>query len=361
MSLPQVIAVFHALFNVIGLPGNLLVIVTVALDRRFHLMRFILLASIAVSDFLALVLTNSFRISSTVQERWLYGQTMCYLHPFLVRYFYFNTVLHLIAVSYERYKAIVKSPLTYDGTITKSRVVLMFLIWVAPIPFSIGPFVGWGQYVYNPEVFSCEQAWDVHDKKTARNAAVFFVATFIAPSLIIVFLNWSVFKTAKTLRRNLTQAGRVGPPSLTRSESQLREISKKMNERKAAVDVCIIIAAFMLCFLPVWIVGICRQFVKSIKVPVKLLFVTNTIFCASSLCNPIVYSIRKRDFRTGVKNLLRQIEVCGSSNNVKANEVNINSFAFGHRLGSGTFNTKPRAAQETQHPQLLSITLIELT
>ena len=157
MALPQVIAVFHALFNVIGLPGNLLVIVTVTLDRRFHLMRYILLASIAVSDFLALVLTNSFRIESTVQERWLYGQTMCYLQPFFVRYFYFNTVLHLIAVSFERYKAIVKSPLTYDGTITKSRVVLMFLIWVAPIPFSIGPFVGWGQYVYNPGP-SCSKA-----------------------------------------------------------------------------------------------------------------------------------------------------------------------------------------------------------
>ena len=354
MALPQVMAVFHTLFNVIGLPGNLLVIVTIALDRRFHVMRHILLASIAVSDFLSLILTNSFRIASTVQERWFYGQTMCHLNPFFVRYFYFNTVLHLTAISYERYNAIVKSPLTYYGMITKSRVVLILFIWVAPIPFSIGPFVGWGQYVYNPEVFSCEQAWDVHDKPTARNATILLVVTFIVPSLIIVFLNWSVFKTAKTLRRSVSQ---VQSSNLTRSESQLREISKRMSERKAAVDVCIIIAAFMMCFLPVWIVGICRQFVKSIKVPAKLLFLTNAIFCASSLCNPIVYSIRKRDFRTGVKKVLRRIGVCGNSNGIKDNEIGMTNFAFGHDLHTGIFTARPTAEQATQHPQLLSISL----
>ena len=121
MSFPQVISAFHALFDAIGLPGNLLVIVTIILESRFHVMRYILLASLALSDFLLLVLVNSFRIKSIAQEHWLYGQTMCYLNPFFVRYFYINTVLHLLAVSYDRYLAIVKSPLTYHGTITKNQ------------------------------------------------------------------------------------------------------------------------------------------------------------------------------------------------------------------------------------------------
>ena len=63
MTFPQVIAGFHALFNVIGLPGNLLVIVTIALERRFHVMRHILLASLAVSDFLFLILYYSTKLS----------------------------------------------------------------------------------------------------------------------------------------------------------------------------------------------------------------------------------------------------------------------------------------------------------
>ena len=38
-------------------------------------------------------------------------------------------------VSYERYSAIVKSPLTNTGTITKSKSIV--LIWMIPIPLSI--------------------------------------------------------------------------------------------------------------------------------------------------------------------------------------------------------------------------------
>ena len=137
-----------------------------------YVMRYILLASLAVSDFLGLILFNSFRIASIAQERWLYGQTMCHLNPFFERYFYINTLLHLIAVSYERYNAIVKSPLTHDGTFTKSKVVLIALIWIVPIPLSIGPFLGWGKYVYNPELFFCEQGWLVQSASIAVNRIV---------------------------------------------------------------------------------------------------------------------------------------------------------------------------------------------
>ena len=68
-------------------------------------------------------LVNSPRITSTAIERWPFGETLCYLNPFFGRCLYLNTLLHLIAVSYERYKAIVKSPLTYNGKITKCRVL----------------------------------------------------------------------------------------------------------------------------------------------------------------------------------------------------------------------------------------------
>ena len=121
MGFPQVIALFLALFDVIGLPGNLLVIVVIVLESRFHVMRYILLASLAVSDLLFLILVNSFRIASVAQEKWLYGETICRLHAFFGSYFYINTVLHLIAVSYDRYVSIVRSPLTYDGMITKAE------------------------------------------------------------------------------------------------------------------------------------------------------------------------------------------------------------------------------------------------
>ena len=339
----QIIAGFHALVNTIGLPLNLLVIVTIVLERRFHVMRYILLASLAASDFLSLILVNSFRIASMAKEKWLYGQTMCYLNPFFARYFYFNTVLHLIAVSYERYSAIVKSPMTYNGsTITKGRVVLMIFMWVAPIPLSIGPFVGWGQYVYNPDVFCCEQAWAVHSDSAARNTTILAVITLVVPSLIKAFLNWSVFKTANRLQANPVQIGAI-------DENQLQEMSRRRSERKAAVDVCIIIAAFMVCFLPAWTVGICRQFLRGSEVPAEAVLVTNAIFLISTLCNAIIYSIRKRDFRAGVKNVFRRMVVCGSPINPENNGIGLNNFTSRANFSMGNSSERPTAAQTTQY------------
>lgn len=46
----QIIAVFHALIAAIGVARNFLAILTIALERRIHVMQFILLRSLAVSD-----------------------------------------------------------------------------------------------------------------------------------------------------------------------------------------------------------------------------------------------------------------------------------------------------------------------
>ena len=197
MAFPQLIATVLALFDAIGLPGNFLVIMTIILRKNFHVMRYILLASLAVSDLLFLILVNSFRIASIAQERWLYGDTMCFLNPLFARYFYINTVLHLMAVSYDRYDSIVKSPLTYDGTVTKCRLAVLVLIWLIPIGFSIDLFLKWGEYAYNPEVFFCQQqGWTSLSASSGLKIA-FSLVLLAVPVLVIAFLNWSVYKTAK--------------------------------------------------------------------------------------------------------------------------------------------------------------------
>ena len=316
MVFHQVIATFLALFDAIGIPGNLPVIVVITLETRFHVMRCILLASLAVSDLLFLILVNSFRIASIAKERWVYGETMCHLSAFFARYFYLNTVLHLLAVSYERYKAIVKSPMTYNGDITKSRVMLIVLVWVIPIPFSVCPFIGLGKYVYNPEVFFCQQGWAMESGSHGWREGLITTAFIAIPFLIILFLNCSVYKTANVHANiDVIQIG-----SISTSEMQQERKSRRRIESKAAIDVFIIITAFLLCYLPGFIEGLFRRFVQSIEVSAHAVLIKSSIFIVSSVCNPIIYSIRKREFRTVVKNMFRRIKLCRRSNDIN-NEV----------------------------------------
>ena len=309
MAFPQIIAAFLTIFEAIGLCGNLLVIIMILLRKNFHVMRYILLASLAVSDLLFLILVNSFRITSIAQERWPYGDTMCYSNAFLKKYFYLNTVLHLMAVSYDRYDSIVKSPLTYNGTFTKCRVAVLVLIWLMPIGFAIVSFRKWGEYFYNPEVFFCQDG----QSGTSGLKIAIPLTFFVFPLVVIAFLNWSVYKTAK--RQAKATVIQIG--SLDGSESQQLENSRRRStERKAALDVSIIIAAFVLCFLPTFIVGLYVRFVKSTYVPAEAELVTYCVFMFSSVCNPIIYSIRKRDFRRAVKEMFpcKRIAPHGSQN-----------------------------------------------
>ena len=93
---------------------------------------------------------------------------------------------------------------------------------------------------------------------------------------------------------------------------------EELRERKAAVDFIIIITAFLLCFVPVWVAGICHQF--KINVPAKVVLSTSCIYIVSGVCNPIIYSIRKREFRNAVKSVLRRTGLCGISNDIDNNQ-----------------------------------------
>ena len=302
MVYPQVIAAFLALFSAIGLLGNLLVIVTIVLETRFHVMRFVLLASLAVSDFLVLTLINPFRLASIANEQWLFGETMCSVDTFFNRYFYLNTLLHLMAISYDRYHAIVKSPLTYDGAITRTRMAFIALIWIITVPLAITLFLDSAKYVYNPEVFFCEQGFTVESNAVAGYFVITFGFTFAGISV----LTRSVYKTAKMqINAMNSQMG-----SLKDSEDKQQDTTRRITERKTTVDAIIVIGAFFLCLLPFWVVSFFRRYIKNIRVPGEVQLVTNCTFIANSVCNPIIYSIRKRGFRKGVKNVLRRIGLC---------------------------------------------------
>ena len=322
MVFTLLITVFYIIFEAIGLLGNLLVITTIFLESRFHVMRYVALASLAVSDFLYLILVPSFRIASMVQGRWPFGEMLCYLNTNFARYFYFNTILHLIVVSYDRYRAIVKLPLTYDGTISTAKKVSMVISWIVPIPFFITPILRGRKFHYNPLVFYCEDGlWSSpssseNTQSDGAKAMLFSIFLIVLPLLVIVFFNWSVYKTAKT-HINACKIQVESVSGLEESQQRRQEMIRRKAERRAAADVNIIVVSFFLCLLPPWICGLLRNFAGSVKVPAEATLITDGCFMVSAFCNPLIYSFRKRDFRASVKNLLRRFRQSGGVNNWK--------------------------------------------
>ena len=82
-----------------------------------------------------------------------------------------------------------------------------------------------------------------------------------------------------------------------------RRLAKLLKEGKAAVDVIIIIDFLVLRYLPLWIMGCYRAFGGD---PSAEAILTSHCFYQSTMVwNPIIYSIRKKEFRKAVRKVLK--------------------------------------------------------
>ena len=115
----------------------------------------------------------------------------------------------------------------------------------------------------------------------------------------------------------LAQAAQLGgfDDSAENLENNQQELIRKRKERKASVDLVVIIAAFLFCFFPLWVVNLLRKYATSIHVPPYLILGAKCIYVVSSVCNTIIYSIRKREFRAVVKQIFSRLGLIGSSQN----------------------------------------------
>ena len=381
--------VFNGIVILAAVVGNLLIMLVVAFNRLFHNMRHFLLASLALSDFIFVTFVLLPRVVSVAYKKWIFGEGFCQGNAFLVRVLYVNTFLHLCGVSYDRYQAIVKDHLNYDGRITLKKVFIsVSILWILPTVISLGPLLGWGGFDYKPSIFACGQRWDL------ETTFPFLILAFITPILIISVLTYKVMRVARRLQRevniqlgNMNQAERAlemlkvdavfarqasrqysqelwrtrfrsasenilhhelsgsrtcsqeRPLRRASTQEHLRNVSsisrnhhfitdkednaedinqtdaneeaipspclmKILKECKASTDVMITVGALLVCFLPVWINNVYYTFNKEPSHSSRIFWI-HSLYSAATLCNPLIYSVRKREFRKEVRKILK--------------------------------------------------------
>lgn len=296
-----VVAVFLIVVDAIGILGNLAVVITISFNKKFHVMRYFLLASLAVCDFILLVLVVPFRVASKLHEDLTFSMTWCKANSFLTRALYCCTTLHLIAVSYDRYLAIVKSPLTYNEQITKVKTLLLAcFVWILPFATNAGPFFGlWEDTsAFNVRLNICDLGWDVQSTDQLTKSIASTVCAFVVPLLFIAWLNFKVFKTASRIEQEvLALQAQISQPNQPQQNQR--------REHKAAKDVTVVLGIYLMCYLPAWITVFCRQVLSPNSVPAAVIFIADGLLFSKSAWNPIIYGIRKKEFREALKMMLR--------------------------------------------------------
>ncbi|KAM8938185.1 5-hydroxytryptamine receptor 1B [Lycaon pictus] len=334
------LVILLALITLATTLSNAFVIATVYRTRKLHTPANYLIASLAVTDLLVSILVMPISTMYTVTGRWTLGQVVCDLWLSSDITCCTASILHLCVIALDRYWAITDA-VEYSAKRTPKRAAVMIaLVWVFSISISLPPFF-WRQAKAEEEVSDCVVNTD-HILYTVYST----VGAFYFPTLLLIALYGRIYvearsrilkqtpnRTGKRLTRaqlitdspgstsSVTSVNSRAPdvPSESGSPVYVNQVKVRVSdallekkklmaarERKATKTLGIILGAFIVCWLPFFIISLVMPICKDACWFHLAIFDFFTwLGYLNSLINPIIYTMSNEDFKQAFHKLIR--------------------------------------------------------
>ncbi|XP_029302578.1 growth hormone secretagogue receptor type 1 [Cottoperca gobio] len=290
------VTVICILIFIIGVTGNTMTILIIQHFKDMKTTTNLYLSSMAVSDLIIFLCLpfDLYRLWKYVP--WLFGEVVCRFYHYIFEGCTSATILHITALSIERYLAI-SFPLRSKVVVTRRRVqYIIFALWVfalgsaAPTLFLVGveydndthPDYNTGQCKHTNYAISSGQ---LH--------IMLWVSTtyFFCPMLCLIFLYGSIGCKLWKSKMDLQ-----GPCALARERSH----------RQTVKILVVVVLAFIICWLP-YHIG--RNLFAQVDDYDTAMLSQNFNMASMVLCylsasiNPVVYNLMSRKYRAAAKRL----------------------------------------------------------
>ncbi|EGI63913.1 5-hydroxytryptamine receptor 1 [Acromyrmex echinatior] len=331
--------------------GNATIFFIIIYFKRFRRSNYLVI-SLAVSDLLVGLIVMPPAIIYQVSGDWYFGSISCHIWLSADVLNCTASIFNLCMVSIDRFWLIMK-PLKYETKRTKLRMSLyIIIIWSLAMCISLPPLLTMGNEY--EEVQNGPTLCALYQHFVYQIYAI--VGSFYIPLLVIIPINYKLFNAARDKSAMNYQVGRFdmelepdvnssfdrhrimcstscprhsykkcseGNPrrhfserreSLIRNMLQKsirilrtgnsracicnkRQLRRRKSERKASTTLGIIVGAFIICWLPFFMLALIRPFYKPDAIPhsVSSLFLWLG-YCNSAL-NPIIYAIFNKEIR----------------------------------------------------------------
>ncbi|NXK91658.1 MTLR protein, partial [Formicarius rufipectus] len=280
---------------VLGVAGNVLTVLLIRSHRDMKTTTNLYLGSMAVSDLLIL-LGLPFDLYRLWRSRpWIFGQLLCRFSHYLSEGCTYCTLLHITALTVERYLAIC-FPLKAKVVVTKRRVkAIIGGLWGFAL-FSASPFfflVGVEQ-PDNHTDFSRECKPTPHALQSGLLATMFWVTTcyFVLPvlclSVLYGFIGRELWRSSAHLR---------GPSAVLREKGHRRTVK----------ILAVVVLAFVICWLPFHIGRIIFINTRDIRTMLFCQYFNVfalQLFYLSASINPVLYNLISKKYRAAAFKLL---------------------------------------------------------
>ncbi|KAM5172468.1 alpha-2Db adrenergic receptor-like [Mantella aurantiaca] len=167
--------------------GNILVVLAIFTSRALRAPQNLFLVSLASADILVGALIIPFSLAKEVMGYWRFGNIWCSLYLALDILFCTSSIVHLCAISIDRYWSVTKA-VSYNLRRTPKRIKSMIaIIWVVSAIISFPPLLKMNSHKENKCDLN-DDTWYVLFSCTV---------SFFLPCIIMIFLYCRIYRVAK--------------------------------------------------------------------------------------------------------------------------------------------------------------------
>lgn len=261
--------------------ANLLVMVAIYVNRRFHFPIYYLMANLAAADFLAGLAYFYLMFNTGPNTRRLTVSTWL-LRQGLIDTSLTASVANLLAIAIERHITVFRMQL-HTRMSNRRVVVVIALIWTMAIATGAIPSLGWNCICGLP---SCSNMAPLYSNSYLVFWAVFNLLTFAV--MLTLYAHIFVYVRRRTMRMSRHSSG------------QRRNRDTMMSLLKTVV---IVLGAFIVCWTPGLVILLLDVFCASCNVlTYEKFFLLLAEF--NSAMNPIIYSYRDKEMSATFRQIL---------------------------------------------------------
>ncbi|XP_031548952.1 histamine H2 receptor-like [Actinia tenebrosa] len=272
---------------------NAWVIILILKNKLLRTVTNFILSSLAFSDLLTGLLSIPMFVACNVVRT----LPLCITSDVFLRFTSISTVAHLLAVTFDRYLAIMHS-LRYATLMTKSRALFgLIFIWVTSVAMSLIHF-SWSTLITDEDV---NGKMPQSEKENEIRYDIFCLITyFFLPLIFMMYAYGRIFYQVVRQRRIMTRNNLPGFQPHNR-------LSIESHKWKAAIIFLVMLLVYTICWLPYFAYRLQYNFEDGEKniLPIAMQYlIIYQRFC-TSLFNPLLYILGKQDFR---KTILTRFE-----------------------------------------------------
>lgn len=281
------------LLNIVSLLGNLLVCISVYRNTRLRTSTNLYIVALAISDLLSAIFVMPFAGGVLISGKWPFGEAVCQMLAFFGPYVLYVSPVTMGFTAVNRYVRMCKSDQQYKRFFSpwKSRISLASAWMFIACYILITRLTGLQGFSFVPGYAVC---LNQHLNKVATIIHYFFVLGlfFVLPLVLTIF---SHRKVLIKVREHNTVSAR----SLENQTGNFATVTT--HEIRISRSLFVVVFAFMLCWVPVWLITILTRLSIVDTMPRNIQLLCAFFLNLSNTINPFIYAgmnpLFRREFR----------------------------------------------------------------